>query len=176
MAITSYSTEMTPSIAGQLAEMGALPSIDSRVNAEASAEVPFGYAVVQGSAVKDALLPSADTDVFVGILAHSHAYDPENDLGTDGVKSDRELNIVARGRVWVVVGGAVSVGDRGYVAYTDDTADAPGQIMGEDHAGETLDTSAQIRFLTAASNAGDLALAEIDIMNEQGASTAAPSA
>lgn len=172
MAITSYSTTMTPSIAGQLADLG-VADILSFFNEETSAEIPFGYAVVQGAAEKGALLPSADDDVFVGILVHSHAYDPENDLGTTGVKADRELNIMNKGRVWVVVGEAVSVGDRGYVVY--DTApsgeELPGMIMKADVQDSTLDTAAQIRFLTAASGVGELALAEIDCMNEQGASS-----
>ena len=116
MAITDYSLTMTPAIAGQLADL-AQADIRSFVTSEASAEIPFGFAVVQGSGEKDALLPAAGSDVFVGVLVHSHAYDPENDLGTTGVKADRELNIMNKGRVWVVVGETVAVNDRGYVVY-----------------------------------------------------------
>jgi hypothetical protein len=174
MAITDYSIEMTPSIAGQLADLGIADAL-SFVNSEASAEIPFGYAVVQGSGAKDALLPATSDDICVGIVVHSHAYDPDNDLGTTGVKADRELSILNKGRVWVVVGGTVSVGDRGYVSY-DVGAATPGRIMGEDHTDETLDTGAQIKFLTAATSAGDLALVEVDMMNEQGASSVTPSA
>lgn len=171
MAITDYSTTMTASIAGQLADLG-VADIRSFVNAEASVEIPFGYAVVQGTLEKDALLPSASDDVFVGIVAHSHAYDPENDLGTTGVKADRELNVVNKGRVWVVVGETVAVNDRGYVDY----ASTPGRIKKADVTDGTLNTSAQIKFLTAATGAGSLALAEIDCMNVQAASTVTPSA
>jgi len=174
MAITNYDLEMTPSIAGQLADLG-VSDIRSFVNSEASAEIPFGYAVVQGSGAKDALLPSTSDDVCVGVVVHSHAYDPENDLGTTGVKADRELNVINKGRVWVVVGEGVAVGDRGYVSYAFGTA-TPGRIMKTDTTDATLDTAAQIRFLSAASTAGDLALAEIDMMNEQGASSVTPSA
>lgn len=174
MAITDYSLTMTPSIAGQLADLG-ISDIRSFVQAEASAEIPFGYAVVQGTLAADALLPSSSDDVFVGIVAHSNAYDPDNDLGTTGIKPDCELNVVNKGRVWVVVGEAVAVNDRGYVSYDANSA-TPGRIMKADVTDETLDTSAQIRFLSAADAAGDLALAEIDCMNEQGASTVTPSA
>ena len=174
MAITDYSLTMTPSIAGQLGDLGDA-DIRSFQNAEASAEIPFGTAVVQGAGEKDALKPATSDDVFVGIVAHSHAYDPVKDLGTTGVKPERELNIVNRGRVWVVVGGRVAVGDRGYVSYSSGTA-TPGRIMAGDTEDATLDTAAQIRFLTAATSAGDLALAEIDCMNEQGSSTVTPSA
>lgn len=172
MAITDYSTTMTPSIAGQLADLG-VADIRSFVNSEASAEIPFGFAVVQGTGEKDALLPSVSGNVFVGILVHSHAYDPENDLGNDGVKADRELNIMNKGRVWVVVGETVAVGDRGYVVYATPVSgeQVPGQIMKTNTADVTLNTGAQIRFLTAATGAGSLALAEIDCMNEQGASS-----
>jgi hypothetical protein len=171
MAITDYSTTMTASIAGQLADLG-VADIRSFFNEEASAEIPFGYAVVQGTAEKGALLPSTSDDAFVGIVAHSHAYDPTDDLGTTGIKADRELNIVNKGRVWVVVGETVAVGDRGYVDYVT----APGRILKADVTDETLETSAQIKFLTAATGAGSLALAEIDVMNKQAASTVTPSA
>ena len=174
MAITDYSLAMTPSIAGQLADM-AQADIRSFVNSEASAEIPFGFAVVQGSGEKDALLPSTSDDVCVGVVVHSHAYDPENDLGTTGVKADRELNVINKGRVWVVVGEAVEVGDRGYVSYASGTA-TPGKIMKTDTTDATLDTASQIRFLTAQATPGELAEAEIDMMNEQGASSVTPSA
>lgn len=169
--ITDYSLTLTPAIAGQLGDLSEA-EIRSFQNAEASAEIPFGYAVVQGTGEKDALLPSADSDVFVGIVAHSQAYDPLKDLGDDGIKPDRELNIVDEGRVWVVVGEAVDVNDRGYVVYaTPPSGEAtPGRIMKTNTADQTLDTSAQIKFLTAQATPGGLALAEIDCMNEQGAS------
>ena len=171
MAITDYSLAMTPSIAGQLADM-AQADIRSFVNSERSAEIPFGFAVVQGSGEKDALLPSTSDDVCVGVVVHSHAYDPDNDLGDDGVKPDRELNIMNKGRVWVVVGEGVDVGDRGFVVYDIPVSGAqtPGHIMKTNTEDVTLDTGAQIKFLTAATSAGDLALAEIDMMNEQGES------
>jgi hypothetical protein len=84
MAITDYSTTMTASIAGQLADLG-VADIRSFFNEEASAEIPFGYAVVQGTAEKGALLPSTSDDAFVGIVAHSHAYDPT----TSGPRASR---------------------------------------------------------------------------------------
>lgn len=172
MAITTYSETLTAALAGQLA--GLDNEIDSFTNQEATADLPFGYAVVQGTGEKDALLPSDDGDVFVGIVVMGHSYG-EDDLGDEGPLPLQSVDILHHGRVWVVVGEAVLVGDRGFVSYASGTA-TPGKIMKTDTTDATLDTSAQIRFLTAQATPGGLALAEIDVMNEQGASTVTPSA
>jgi len=172
MAITSYSETMTGALAGQ--REGLNHDVRSFTNQEAIADLPFGYAVVQGSGAKDALLPSTSDDVCVGIVAYGHSYG-EDDLGDGGPLPLQSVDVINKGMVWVVVGEAVEVGDRGYVSYASGTA-TPGKIMKTDTTDATLDTASQIRFLTAQATPGGIALAEIDMMNEQGASSVTPSA
>lgn len=169
MAITTYRDTLTAALAGQLA--GLDNEIDSFTNEEATADLPFGYAVVRGSGAQGALNPSTSDDVFIGIVVLGHSYG-EDDLGDAGPLPLQSVDILHKGRAYVVVGEAVSAEDRGYVDYDS----APGQILKADVTDGTLDTSAQIKFLTAQATPGGLALAEIDTMNEQGASTVTPSA
>jgi hypothetical protein len=171
MAITSYPTSMTAAIAGQLAD-GSANDIRSFVNDEASAEMPFGCAVVQGSSEKAALVPASDDQKVVGIVVHCHVYGAD-DLGDDGVKPECEINVLNRGRIWAEAATSASIGDRGYVHYAGDQAGRIGNL-------ETIDvafgTEKQIRFLTAAAAAGDLVVVEVDFNNEQDASSVTPSA
>lgn len=169
MAITSYSETLTPSVAGQLD--GLNHDIHSYTNDEATSELPIGTAVVQGTAAQGCKLPSDDEDKVVGIVALTHAYSAD-ELGTTGVKPDQPINAVNRGRVWVIAGSAANKHDRGYVYYAGAQL---GRVGAADVTDETFNTSAQIRFLSAASAAGALALVEVDFNNVQAASTVTPS-
>lgn len=172
MAITlDYSASMDAAIAGQLADLSQA-DIRSFVSEEASAEIPFGTAVVQGTAEKGALIPSAYDDIAMGVLVHSHATEGLYDQ-TSGLDPKAELNILNRGRVWVTAATAASIGDRGFIHYT---GAQKGRIGNTNTTDTVLDTSAQIRFLTASTEAGDLAVVEVDFNAEQTASSVTPSA
>jgi hypothetical protein len=165
MAITTYSETLTAALAGQLA--GLNHDIRSFTNEEATEDLPFGRAVVQGTGARGALLPSTSDDIVVGIIVHGHSYGAD-DLGDLGPLPLQSVDVLNHGQCWVEVAGSVSIGDRGYVHYAGDQL---GRIGGEDISDTTFDTAAQIRFLTAATTAGDLALVEVDFNAEQGAST-----
>lgn len=153
--------------AGQVADL-AQASIRSFLNAEKSAEIPFGTGVIQGSAAGDALVPATVDDMFVGVAVHTHTAVAS---GSTGVAVAEEVSVMHRGRCWVVVGEAVSVGDRGWLSYDASCGGAVGRFMKASVDDKTLDTSAQVLFLSASSGgAGTFALAEIDCMNVQGTS------
>ena len=85
MPQTSYGFRQTAAIAGLLGESGRGRAIRTFVNAEASAQMPFGILVARGTAFDDAKLLTAPTDPIVGAIVHSH------DLGVDGATAGSSL-------------------------------------------------------------------------------------
>lgn len=172
MAQTSYA-EMAAAFAGMLADAGIVKYAETMVQAEASAEVPFGIVVVMNTAPTadgtpaKAKLPAASTDKLWGIVLHSHSYDTRTELGTTGLKPKTLLSALRKGRVWVTVETAVAVGDRGHVRYA---AGAGGTQLGALRnaavGSETIDATTQIVFVTAQTVAGGLAVAEVDFTNK----------
>ena len=161
MAQTSYSVNMAVAYAGMKADMFN-DDVESMFNEEASAEMPFGVMLAQGTADSGALLPDSDTEILVGVLLHSHEYAKDSELGSTGVKPDAALNVLRKGRVWVTVEEAVSPGDRPYVRYAGSGQE--GAFRKSAVIGETIDARAWGVFRTSADASG-LALLELDMTN-----------
>lgn len=161
---TSVSIVQGVSFAGQLGDTSQMNDAKSYVNAEASAEMPFGILVVQGTLEQDALIPAAQANLAVGILMHSHAYQKDNELGTSGLKADVVFSALTRGRIWVTVDEAVTIA--GAVRVRMSGAGA-GTFRTAASAGVTKLITSSARFLTATAGAG-VALLEIDINNRSG--------
>lgn len=166
MSQTTYSYTMTTAFAGMLADSNiALNDIFGAVQAEASAEIPFGVMCCKGTGDNDAKLPAASNAKLIGVLIHSHTYEPRLDLGTVGVKPGAMLNIMNKGRVWVLVEENVTREDRAYIRYA---AGAGGTQLGafrkSSVSGETIDATKTCKFVTSAS-AGQLAVVEVDMLN-----------
>lgn len=116
MAQLQYQATMAKAFAGMKADL-TFDYVRSYAQAEASAEIPFGVAVMQGATDNSALLPtSATTSKFLGVVLHSHVYD-STQLGDTGVKPKNVLSVLSRGTVYVQVEEAVVVGDRPFVRY-----------------------------------------------------------
>lgn len=164
MSQTSYSYTMSAAFAGMLADVGD-NDIFGAVQAESSLEIPFGVMVCKGSGDNDAKLPAASTAKLLGVLVHSHNYEPRLDLGTTGVKPGAMLNILNRGRIYVTVEEAVTKEDRAYVRYA---AGAGGTQLGAFRKSavtdETIDVTKKCKFVTSASSGG-LAVVEVDMLN-----------
>lgn len=112
---TTYGHTPDAAIVGQC-DNGTYRSGDFRTMFNGAApEIAFGRAVRYGSVTdaRDARLPAAETDKIVGLLAHSHSYEngPNGDLGTVGVKQGGKLNVLRKGRMWVINEDAVVPGD-----------------------------------------------------------------
>ena len=97
---TSYALRMTAGFPGMLADSG-FHDIRCFAQAEASAEVPFGVMVAQGSANEKAILPASLSAKMVGVVVHSHDYAKDLELGTTGIKPKNPLSVLNRGRIWV---------------------------------------------------------------------------
>lgn len=157
----SYPLTMQPAFAGMKADSGE-DDVRTFVNAEATAEMPFGVAVAQGTTEPRAILPAAGTAKLVGVVLHSHDYDPFYDLGTVGVKPKLQVSVMNRGRVWVVVEEAVAVNDRAFVRFA---AGAGGTQLGAFRRSADTATALEARgwrYISAA-GAGGLAKVELDV-------------
>jgi hypothetical protein len=162
---TTYNLTLTAAIEGQLADNGP-HDIVARYNEEASAEIAFGRGVAFGTEDNGALLPAAETDKIVGITVHSHQYAAE-DLGATGVVAGGALNILRKGRIWVMARTAVAPGDRLWVrAVSSETGfERYGGLEDADDGSDMIDCTAQGVWLTTAAQ-GALAVLEVDFTNK----------
>lgn len=115
MPQTSVSASMPKAFPGMKGDSRKDGHDRSYYNSEASAEMPFGICVAQGSADDAAILPAAASAKLVGVIIHSHTYDSRVDFGTTGLKPKTTLSVMSKGSIWVLVEQAVTRGDIGYV-------------------------------------------------------------
>lgn len=161
MSQTVITTTMSAGFAGQLDGMD--HDIATGIQAEASAEMPFGAGVVRASGGDDNVkLPSAVTDNVRGVISHSHVYDKDQQLGTVGVKPKNLVNVVRRGRIRVKVEEAVVPGDRAYLRYAG--SGDKGAWRKSAVPGETIDCTAEAEFQTTAGVNG-FAILDVDFTN-----------
>lgn len=160
MAQTSYSNTIPIGFAGQLGDLDQAKYVRSHTNAEASAEMPFGIAVAQGSSDSACIL-LADADAkFIGVTIHSDVYSAR-DMGTTGVKPKNMMNVLTKGTCYVVVEESVSVGDVPYVRYTASGGNTQkGAFRKSDDTSKAMPLYGS-RYLTSAAGGG-IALVEID--------------
>lgn len=87
----------------------------SRYNRNGGA-IPFGLALVKGSADADAKLPVAGSvrADFIGLAEFTHAYKNYDLSNADGIPNGGMLNLARSGRYLVKVENTVAVGDRAY--------------------------------------------------------------
>ncbi len=135
--------------------------VRSHHNAEASAEIPFGVAVAQGTHPEAAILPTSAGARIIGITLHSHVYARPEEVGDVGVKPKVTLNVLSRGTCWVRTESAVVVGARPFVRFA---AGAGGTQLGAFRGDADTATAVELtggRFLNSAS-AGGLVQVEFD--------------
>jgi len=135
-------------------------------------EIPFGFFVVQGSEVNTAELPAAQAGLTrltaLGIVAHSHAYAKDTDLGDLGLKPGTAMNVLRCGDIWVYVNEAVAIGDDVRVMATNTAGDVgdldgPGSFWGNTaNGGDTVEITAGARWMSETTGAG-LALLHFDL-------------
>jgi hypothetical protein len=141
--------------------------IDSFIQAEASAEVPFGAVVAQYSGGDNqARLPAASNAKLVGIVVHSHNYDPYHDLGTTGVKAGKMISVMRKGRIWVTSETANAPLDRLFVRYATGAGGTQlGAVRNATVVNEMIDATTQGVFRTTCLASG-LCVLEVDFTNK----------
>jgi len=155
---TSYAAEHAAAFEGQRADLG-LINISSKVAQDG--DIPFGRAVVRGTADNQAKLPTAGSQAFMGITEMTTAW-AENASNLHLYERYREMNIIDFGMVWVYTEQSVVPGDAVYFRHTADTA--PLDIVGrfrKDASGADADliTGASFETTTAA---GGIALVNLN--------------
>lgn len=154
---TSYA-EQAQGIAGQISDLSP-HTIETAIQGEASAEIPFGYFVKQSAGrTADgtpavAALPSNAADIMLGAVVHSNMYNRDTDLGTTGLVPDVLMAVMRRGRMYAYADAAVAVTDTPYIRITVNGDKLPGMVTnGADSAKAVIFYGA--RFLCATSEAG----------------------
>ena len=112
MSQTSYNMSMAVAFAGLLADLTP-HSIESFMAENA---IPFGCAVVKGTAVDQVKLPTVTGAVFRGIAVHTHAIpQPATPVG---YPVSQPVGVLRKGRIWVPVSAAVAVDATPYFNFT----------------------------------------------------------
>jgi len=167
MPQTSVADNMTVGIVGALADAN-LASVDSRVNEEASAEMPFGIMVVRGTdKATDALLlhtsAAASDSLLAGVVVYSAAYAKPEELGDDGVKPNMTVGLLQKGRIYVLPEEAVAPGDAVRVRAVVSGSEQAGAFRTTaDDTDDCIDISKFARWITSGSSTVPAVL-EIDM-------------
>ncbi len=162
---SSYSLTLTSAIEGALADNGE-HDVAAFYNGEASAEIPFGYGVIQGTEDNEAILPTAEGDECIGVVIHANEYTrggADAQLGDDGIVPGVRMNVARKGRAWVRVRTGCAKGERAWLRCTA-TPGAVGSWENADDGTETIDCTKQAVFRSTAAADG-LAILEFDFTN-----------
>lgn len=172
MPQTSVASDPAAAFPGMLGDVRP-KAVDSCINGEASAEIPFGFAVIQGTLDNEALLPAAAADglKLLGIVLHSHHYNKDNELGTTGLKPEVAMSVLAAGRVWVPIDENVTPASAVRVRHTA-TSLGKGSFRASAVANATFDISKFARWIGTHLAATGYGLLEIDVTS-RGAGAAA---
>jgi hypothetical protein len=180
---TDYSAAPVAGYSGLLVGATENHDIIAAKNAEASASIAFGRAVVwklsSPATDLDVLLPAVETDTVAGIVIHlqqySRAFTTTDNAGASvtvgeldgtGLRPGTMMAILRRGTILVTVEDAVAVGDRLWVrAVAGGDPEFLGGLVNADDSTDTIDCTKQGQFLTSAA-AGGLAQLYVDFNNK----------
>lgn len=116
MSQTTYNTDFGEAFQGLL-DYAAPGGVLSRANGEGS-EIPFGIMLTTGTdPYKEAELPDAAGDDALGVVVHRHHTNTDA-TGDDAVEDNEDMDVLSRGRVWVLVEEQVDPGDDVYFRHT----------------------------------------------------------
>jgi hypothetical protein len=158
MSQNSYSQNMAVGRAGMVADNKTV-DIVTRVNPTVA--IPFGCAVVKGTADRDVKLPTAATDItgqgkFQGV-ALIDTVQSVADSNAPGFVVKSVVPVIQKGVVWVQVEEAVAPTDPVYVRYADGVADNTKTQKGAFRKSADTSTAAQVpnaRYITSAAAGG----------------------
>jgi len=157
MPQSTWSSDPANAYAGLLSQIKPHET-ESYIQAEASAEMPFGRMVAKGTNDQDAVLMAAQADLPIGIVVHSHNYQKPTELGDTGLKPGAMVRVLTKGVIWVQVTEAVTPASA--VRY-----DEAGGTFGDSAVvDETVDISDFARYLGSA-GANEFVELEIDMTN-----------
>lgn len=161
MAQTAYTTLRTIGFEGQLADSSP-NDVAAMRNDEASASMPFGYAVKFDSASDEtsAKILTAISETVAGIVLKHDSY-ADTQLDSTGVVFGNAINVVRKGRVLVKCEDGCNVGDRLYIRAVAGGGETAGALRASADASDCIDSTHQGVWRTSAA-AGGLAWLEVD--------------
>ncbi len=163
MPFTSTKLKMDEYLAGMPVD-NSDHDTESYVNEEASAELPWGVALVQGTADRGAKLAAAQANRIIGVARREDAYGKDSELGSTGLKPKVSVSVTRRGKLPVLVNEAVAPTSPVRVRMTTNagangTNSGPGTFCTTASAGHTVLISSGARFLSTTAGAGIAILA-----------------
>lgn len=170
-AVQTAVTSKAAAIAGMPADASALTRlVDSKISEEASAEIPFGVMIITGSTNEDDGAKLLHTSSAVsapllgGVVLWTDNYAKPSELGDTGLKPGVTLNVLQKGRVWVLTEDAVDPHDAVRVRAVTAGAEVKGAFRSAADSTDCVDISKFARWITSTSGPG-LAIVEIDMTN-----------
>ena len=158
----------TPEIGvpGQIPSLRGLQdaTINTALNEEASAGMPFGIFVREGAADEGALLLSATSQRLKGVVVHHNSYARPYEVDTDGIQPGTHFGLLFHGPILVTVEDAVTPASEVHVRAVATGGEQKGAVRGTADSTDCIDASGFCRFLTTA-GAGELAVLMVDMVN-----------
>ena len=156
-------------IAGQLADNTLGKDCLSKINGEASAEIPFGVMVGKGSADDEVLKLAAASDKLAGVSVYGAAYartagGATLELGSTGLTPNTLMDVLNVGRIYVFPEDAVTPASEVHVRAVAGGSEVAGAFRGTAYGTDTINVSAFCRWITSGSSSTP-AVVEIDMRN-----------
>jgi len=157
---TAPAINMANAFAGLIAESYQPKDIVSRINVAAAMKIGYLASLDSGNGDDAVKAPAASTDVTdtpSGFIAHTHALE-SSETGDPQFPVKSALNIMRKGRIWVPVEDAVTVGAGVYVRFQNGSE---GLCRSDADAGNAA-LLPSAKFVTSTTGAG-LAMVEINL-------------
>lgn len=137
-----YGEDMPEALPGMKADSTRDDDCPTCVNAEATAEIPFGVCVMLGTnSTEDCVLPTGGTPRLGGIVNRDGAFLPGVHLGDTGIKPKVPFNRFRTGRVWAVCEEAMNPGDTVFVRTTAGVGEQLGALRNDADGGDAISTT-----------------------------------
>lgn len=161
---TSVSDRMPVGIPGQLADLhtAEFGDVVSATNEEASAEVPFGVMLKDGTDDDLVKLLNATNNKLAGVSVFAHNFAKPVQLGDTGLKSGVTFGVLRKGRIYVLVEDAVTPASEVHVRAVAAGLEVKGAFRGTADGTDTIDCTGFAKY-TASAGAGEVAVVEIDM-------------
>ncbi len=124
--------------------------VETCQNEEASASIPFGRIVKQGTVEGRAKVPSAKTDLLIGFSTWSPGFSANTQITeTGGILPKTFFGVTTKGGLWIMPEEDVAVTDGVHARVTANVAKLPGMVGKTDDGVNTIDISPFARWRTA---------------------------
>lgn len=157
-------TTMAEAVAGLLADNTSTKDCLTGTSEEASAEIPFGVMLCQGTEDDGVKLLNTSAAAMATALKGVSVFGHGLDIGTDGLNPKATFSVLSKGRIYVVPEEAVAPGDAVRVRAVAAGAEVKGAFRTTADASDCVDISKFARWTRSADETG-FAVVEIDMTN-----------